>query len=69
MVSPGRNERENPVSIFNMEPSHMFALTKISTNNNSSENNHIIELYINNEYKGLYRLDAIKMSKGGRGNE
>ena len=65
LKSPGRNERENPVSLFNMEPRSEYILSPTNTNNialskeineEDIKENYLVELFINNEYVGLYSL-------------
>ena len=51
MLTPGKNKRENKLSILNMKPHSEYVLTKV---NNTFRN---VELFINNEYKGVYSLD------------
>ena len=57
MLTPGKNRRENRISILNMKPNNEYVLIPI---NNESENegniNHRVELFLNNEYKGIYSL-------------
>ena len=47
-----------------MEPSSRYILTKINTledsNNTRYEDNHIIELFIDNTYMGLYKIEVLK---------
>ena len=57
MLTPGKNKRDNKISILNMRPNSEFILTPI---NNELENKiNKVELFLNNEYKGLYYLDCI----------
>lgn len=67
MVSPGKNERENKISIFNMDPHSEYILSAVDggqeipsfsdeTNEETVKENHPVELFINNEYIGLYLL-------------
>ena len=53
MLTPGKNQRDNQLSILNMKPNSDYILT---TQNNESQNeiNNKIELFLNNEYKGVY---------------
>ena len=66
MLTPGKNKRDNKISILNMKPNSEYILTKVDNlqfneeSSNTETNNHRIELFINNEYKGVYELDYIK---------
>ena len=51
--SPGRNKRENPVSIFGMEPRDEY-LIKVEKPTNNQEK--YVQFFINNKYKGIYSL-------------
>ena len=55
MLTPGKNKRDNKISILNMKPNSEYILTPI---NNESENvkTHRVELFLNNEYKGVYSV-------------
>ena len=61
MLTPGKNKRDNKISILNMKPNSEYVLTQI---NNGQENklnkNQRIELFLNNEYKGVYSLGYIE---------
>ena len=54
MLTPGKNKRDNRISIFNMKPNSEYVLTAID--NNQDNRNHRVELFLNNEYKGVYSL-------------
>ena len=63
MLTPGKNKRDNKISILNMRPNSEYILSKvnnISDNLQENEGNinrkHIVELFLNNEYKGVYSL-------------
>ncbi|MBR1936244.1 MAG: hypothetical protein IJ842_00975 [Bacilli bacterium] len=63
VLSPGRNIRDNVISIMGMEPSSRYDLTKINSiqeNRFKNEDKHIIELFIDNKYKGLYKIEVMK---------
>jgi len=64
LLSPGKNVRDNVISIMGMEPTSRYILTKINTledsNNTRYEDNHIIELFIDNKYMGLYEIEVLK---------
>ena len=64
LLSPGKNVRDNVISIMGMEPSSRYILTKINaledSNNTKYEDNHIIELFIDNTYMGLYKIEVLK---------
>lgn len=65
ILTPGKNKRDNRVSILNMKPNSEYTLTKVENlqlneNKHNIDNlNHRVELFINNEYKGVYELDAV----------
>ena len=74
IMSPGRNERENRISIFNMNPHDKYLLTPINNIKEANslpnkeekgdfDKNHYIELFINSEYQGLYLLSSNTKSK------
>lgn len=64
MITPGKNIRDNKISILSMKPNSEYILAPINNEENSIEitesnkepKNHRVELFINNEYKGLYSL-------------
>lgn len=67
MLTPGKNKRDNKISVLNMKPNSEYVLTKINDmSDNSQESNvnteskrHRVELFLNNEYKGVYDLGHI----------
>ena len=59
MLTPGKNVRENKISILKMKPESEYALTKVQEDDKDSKKQ-IVELFINKEYKGLYSLGYIK---------
>lgn len=75
MMTPGKNMRDNKISILNMKPNSEYILTALNNgeedkqenteenteNTNSTEpKNHRVELFINNEYKGIYSLGYVQ---------
>ena len=57
MLTPGKNKRENKLSILNMKPNSEYILTPITNKpENEINTNHRVELFLNNEYKGVYSL-------------
>ena len=55
MLTPGKNKRVNKISILNMKPNSEYILTPISNKmENEINRNHRVELFLNNEYKGVY---------------
>ncbi len=68
-MSPGKNIRDNKISILNMKPNSEYILTAVTNNEAANieeiENtkrdhkNHHVELFINNEYRGIYSLGYI----------
>ena len=74
-MSPGKNERKNNISIFNMDPRSSYLLNPVNVENMESfdetgfnENNHQVELFINGEYIGLYNL-GYNLEKKTNNNE
>lgn len=73
MTTPGKNIRDNKISLLNMKPNSDYILTAITnsnedntetTNQNKKEpKNHRVELFINNEYKGIYSLGYVEREK------
>ena len=60
MLTPGKNKRNNRVSILNMKPNSEYTLTTISNEpENDINTNHRVELFLNNEYKGVYFLEYV----------
>ena len=60
MLTPGKNKRNNRVSILNMKPNSEYTLTPISNEpENDINTNHRVELFLNNEYKGVYFLGYV----------
>ena len=57
MLTPGKNKRDNRISILNMKPNSEYILTPISNElENEMDRKHRVELFLNNEYKGVYSL-------------
>ncbi len=56
LLTPGKNKRDNKISILNMKPNSAYILTKVnSTIENSQEiKNTRVELFLNNVYIGVY---------------
>lgn len=70
-TSPGKNIRDNKISILNMKPNSEYILTAVTHNEETSAeeinesinrepNNQRVELFINNEYKGIYSLGYVQ---------
>ena len=64
MLTPGKNKRDNKISILNMRPNSAYILSQVNNISDSiqeqDENkNHRVELFLNNEYKGVYSLRDI----------
>lgn len=55
MNSPGKNKRENHISIFNMDPHNEYVLTT-SEENQQRARSFKVELFVNGKYEGLYLL-------------
>lgn len=64
VLSPGRNIRDNVISIMGMETSSRYDLIKVESvgedDNVKYEDNHLIELFIDNKYKGIYKIEVMK---------
>lgn len=58
MITPGNNIRDNKISILNMKPNSHYILT--TEESKDANKNHKVELFINNEYKGIYYLGYIQ---------
>lgn len=67
MLTPGKNKRNNKLSILNMKPNSEYVLSKvnqdISQEDNLENKKHIVELFLNNEYKGVYSLEFVDIRK------
>lgn len=69
MLTPGKNKRDNKISILNMKPNSEFVLSKVNEISDSSQKQeekvnienkkHRVELFLNNEYQGVYSLSNI----------
>ncbi len=57
MLTPGKNKRDNKLSILNMKPNSEYILTPI--NNDQQNEKHKVQLFLNNEYKGVYSIGYI----------
>lgn len=66
MLTPGKNKRDNKLSILNMNPNSEYTLTKLDNSQlqediiNVENKKHRVELFLNNEYKGVYSLGYIE---------
>ena len=69
ITTPGKNIRDNKISILNMKPNSEYILTPITneetvvTENNTEHVDHKVELFMNNEYRGLYSLGYVEREK------
>ena len=67
MLTPGKNKRDNKLSILNMKPNSEYVLSKvnqdISQEDNLENKKHLVELFLNNEYKGVYSLEFVDTRK------
>ncbi len=69
MLTPGKNKRDNILSILNMKPNSEYALIKVDTASENMEVQDVatsfeneknkVELFINSEYKGVYYLKMV----------
>lgn len=62
MLTPGKNIRDNKISLFNMKPNNKYILVPAdgsnkTTDTNSIEDKHYVELFTNKQYMGLYSLE------------
>lgn len=55
-LTPGKNKRDNKLSILNMKINSESTLIPINKEKNSNFNN-VVKLFFNNEYKGVYFLE------------
>lgn len=64
VLSPGRNIRDNVISIMDMEPSSRYTLTRVDVlaenQNINKKNTRLLELFIDNQYKGIYKIEVMK---------
>ena len=60
MLTPGKNKRNNRLSILNMKPNSEYVLSKvnqdISQEDNLENKKYMVELFLNNKYQGIYLL-------------
>lgn len=56
MLTPGKNKRDNKISILNMKPNSEYVLTKAMQ---ATENSATVELFLNNEYKGIFSFGTV----------
>ena len=60
MLTLGKNKRDNMRSILGMKPSSEYILTPVNNNlEKDIDKNNRVELFLNNEYKGVYDLRYI----------
>ena len=60
MLTPGKNKRDNKLSILNMKPNSEYILTPINNDQeNEANRKHRVQLFLNNEYKGIYSIGYI----------
>lgn len=52
--SLGHNKRENPISIFGMDPQDEYMITYAE---DTSKNDKYVQLFVNFQYKGIYSLE------------
>ena len=67
MLTPSDNVRDNPVTFLDMKPSSRYTLEELENIEENQKdfrpNNRLVELFINNEYVGLYSLKVDKEEK------
>lgn len=71
IISPGKNRRDYKISILNMKPNSEYILTNVNDTLENKEMQEInpenksnkVELFLNNEYKGVYFLESINKEK------
>jgi len=62
MLTPGKNVRDNKISLFNMKPCSEYILNPVDSSVQSEQKTpgkNYVELFINKEYIGLYSLEQI----------
>ena len=63
-LTPGKNKRDNIISILNMKPSSNYLLLRpnemINNINEEAKGKQRVELFLNNEYQGNYTIDGIE---------
>ena len=60
MLSPGKDKRKNNISLFGMNPYNEYTLYPLNDEKSMTNEGHYIELFVNNEYVGLYSLEHFK---------
>ncbi len=55
----GNNVRENEISLLNMEPSSRYLLNE-TLNEENRPNQNVVNLFVNNRFKGLYTIEIAK---------
>lgn len=58
----GNNIRENEISLLNMEPSSKYVLNEVLNGEDGENrtNQNVVNLFINNRFKGLYTIEIAK---------
>lgn len=57
MLTPGKNKRDNKISILNMKPNSEYVLMNANGNNyEKSVKGNRVELFLNSEYIGVYSI-------------
>ena len=56
MMTPGKNIRENRISLFNMNPNSEYIVHPANNEQERKKDTYQLELFINNKYMGLYFL-------------
>ena len=60
-LTPGKNKRDNKISILNMKPSSSYLILRPSEMiNENIKGSQRVELFLNNEYQGNYTIDGIE---------
>ena len=62
MITPGNNIRDNKISLFNMKPESEYTLRSenLYEQSKTDGNSHKVALFINNQYQGIFLLEAGK---------
>ena len=64
--SPGKNVRDNKISILNMKPNSEYVLNVAGFGEDEELKGQRVELFINGEYRGVWNLGtSVKSSKNG----
>ncbi len=66
MLTPGKNKRDNKISILNMRPNSAYILSKVNNTSDGLQEQETenkrnrVELFLNDEYQGVYYINYIE---------